>query len=381
MNKILQIVIATFLVSSLAYSQDRNSAEYNLQHLSKGCYESIISNDSLKSKELCELLRTQFTHAKDQTISRLNAANSLGTYIALSNGTESALKLLSTELQSFKVSGLEADAARIQTLNLLGTMYISRKEWKNAGDSLALAITLADKIGDYTGVLENLTSLANLKALMGDKTRSLDYARKTVEYANSLSSKDIENFNQLMYSANRMLSMAYVLNNMSESALDAALIANQYADKAFSSNPNSAPILAINSDIASLMIGIGKFEEAIPFAIKASSSLDDPNTPVSGDSSSAMISLLTIYTNLDQVEKAKNIADSYTLRIENMPDNKDKIRALGSLGTFYMKNTNERSIARSLLVKAALLSYKLFGDTPTTNQLAELSESQELDQK
>jgi tetratricopeptide (TPR) repeat protein len=375
-------LIALALASSpltLVYASE--TAPIDVSKLSNICYSSIVANDLSLANSSCEELQKSFHTIEDFSILKLKAATTLGAYLAVNKKTTEAAKLISKHLDSLTEISYNSDAAKIHALNFLGTIYINQKDWKNAGDSLSKAIQIADKLGDRSGVIENLTSLATLKSAMGDHRRALNYAKKTVDYASSFSEADINNRDQVLFSSNRVLAMAYASNNMPDDALKTAITASQYATIAFADKPAAAPLLSINADIASLYISQEKFEEAIPYATKAISSLSDTTVPVSSDVAAALVNLIKIYTHTDRQLQARTLADTYVYRIDAMPESPEKVRALGSLGAYYMRSTNEKPRAKALLMKSAMISYKIFGDSPTTNQLAELAESSELDTK
>jgi tetratricopeptide (TPR) repeat protein len=349
--------------------------------LSNICYSSIVTNDFSLANSSCEELKKHFHTIEDFSVLKLKAATTLGAYLAVNKKPTEAVQLISKHLDSLNEISYNSDAAKIHALNFLGTIYISQKDWKKAGESISKAIEIANELGDKTSLIENLTSLSTLKSAMGDHSRALSYAKKTVDFALSFPQADINNRDQVLFSLNRVLAMAYASNNMPDQALKSAIAASEYAAIAFADKPSAAPLLSINADIAALYVSQEKFEEAIPYANKAISSLSDTTVPVSGDVAGALVNLIKIYTHTDRELQARTLADTYIYRIDEMSEIPEKVRALGSLGAYYMRSTNEKPRAKALLMKSAMISYKIFGDSPTTNQLAELAESSELDTK
>lgn len=375
--------IGTFANSDpLASSQNvLSSATQTIQQQSKVCYESLVSGDFKVGEKVCNELQGKLT-TEENSIEQLKAQMVVSIYLSVTNKTEDAARDLRKALKSFTLESLDADTVRAEAYNVLGNIYTKRKEMKNAGEAIVNAIELADKIGNKSAVLENLSSLTSLQAAKGDKVRALDYAKRTVEYGSRLNTGELNNSDQVLFTIHRTLAMAYAANKMYVEALASALKAEEYAKVAFAGAEKSNPLVGIKSDIAAIYTANGQFSEAIPYAEETMKVMGDQSIPLTTEIALSFVNLIQTYVLAERYEEAEAKADQHAHRLYSLPDVAEKVRVLGATGVFYMKNTKKKDVAKKLITTAAITSSKVFGDdAATTVELAEMSESPELDRE
>ena len=385
MQKLSQhLCAALFLVTtSLAGAQSNPNLSEELSVLEQtahACYSSLTAGKSASIEQFCSQLFTRLSKSTQDSPQRLHGMTAYAAYLASTKGPNAATDGLQKAVNEFKLNDLESQAELAQASHVLGTIYLSAKKIDLAGKAITKALAITERIGNTTGVIENLILLSDLARMAGDKARARTYAAKTIGLIEKLEPTRLENRDQLLFLAYRAQAQAYESNKQIKEATSSAVKAALYADKAFGDAINPMAT-GIHAYVARLYLLASDYDHAKPQALAALRSLDEPSAAITQDNVLAMISLLDIYVSTENTPDARAFADKYVEAFEGMPESPYKIKALGSLGSFYMRSTENKALARKLIVTAAVSALKLFGPTsPTAVALSELAESPELDE-
>lgn len=370
-------ITASFLTCTSTFAQQEiQKTDEMIILTAKRCYAAMLSSNEQKRQQFCDELKEYAKPLSTNKIAYLRSQIVLSISSSLTGKPEEASTNLSKAIKSFSLKSKEADMLRSEAYNVLGNIYMTRRQPKNAEDAIINSIKFADKTRNKGAVINAMSSLVGLYSSNGKQNKALEYAIKTVQAAEKAKKTDIDNYDQVMFGITRTLAMAYSLNRRIDKAIVTALKAEELAKSAFGENDTTNPSFGIKSDIASYYLSNNQYDKALPYAEAAIKTVDHWSGNLPSEFAFSFTNMLQIYILTDKISDAESLAIKFGDRIDNMPDSPQKVRALGSLGLFYKAHTTQSDIARKKLVEATLVAERLFGrDSTTTNELAELAGS------
>lgn len=341
------------------------------------CVAAIQNGDQKKKEDACTPLYELINAENKLSPERLDALTAYTAYKGTIDASKKDIKKLSTYTTLLK-DGVDSYLPKANANLILASLYSQKKDYKNAARSASRAIIQSEKAKNLPRIIDSLSMMADIQRKSGDITRALSYAAQTSELVEKLSSQIEEDEHaRLKFTADKALATARQANGLKQDAIQPAIDAVKYVDR-IDPGQSSAISTSVHAYMAKLYLDVEEYEKALHHSLIAAKNLQNPIFPLSADTLSGMMSAFQSYSGLNMIPEATLFANSLHQKISDEKDSSLKIKALGVLGSFYMKTDDYKDRARTLIVSATVLAYKMHGtESKLANELAGLADSLE----